>query len=249
MSLLAVRRDFAKLSGRHDLVTNFGAGTYTDNGADFFLDSGQRMLDRKAGFLRAYAWYKKDVAVGSYKLIFQKSAVVKEVWVKCSGEDRYQLEKKDLEWLRTEYGDDYSALDQDAPLYYSPMPINLAPTQSALTGTTYTTEFTYDVEELSLPTDDYNAYSGILFMPPVDQTYTVSVLGRFESKTLTGDVKTWWTEVHPDILILAGMWSLERFYRNSEGQRDYMLAINDAINDLDRDLVEQEVQDIDEMEG
>jgi hypothetical protein len=249
MSLLTVRRDFAKLSGRHDLVTNFAGGVYTDNGADFFLDGGQRMLDRKAGFLRSYAWYKKDVAIGTYKLIFQKSAVIKEVWAKCSSEARYQLDKKDLEWMREEYGDDYSSLDKATPLYYSPLVINLAPTQSGLTGTTYTTEFTRDAEELSLPTDDYAAYSGILFMPPVDEAYTISVLGRFESKTLTEDVKTWWTEVHPDILVLAGLWSLERFYRNSEGQRDYMLAIQDAVNDLDKDLVEQEVQDIDEMEG
>lgn len=254
MSLLTVRQQFAELSGRHDLVTDFAGGTYTNNaaniGADFFLDAGQRMLDRKFSGIKSYAWYKKDVTVGTYKIKFQSTATVKEVWCMNATTDRYQLEKKDYNWIRVNYGEVYSNLSQGAPEYYSPLVMNLAPEQAALTTVTRTTEFTYDHEEiLFTDTADHFNYQGILFMSPADTTYTMSILARFRSVTLTGSVKTFWTEVHPDILVLAGLWTLEKFYRNREGMNDYMQAILDAVIDLEKDSVEEEVQDLDQMWG
>lgn len=252
MSLIAVRERFARESGHHELVDDFAAGTYTDNGADFFINAGQRMLDRKASFLKSYSWYKKDATVGTYKLAFQYCTAVKEVWMMATGEARFELTIKDLNWIRANYGESYSTQAQGTPAYYAPISIGLSPEQEALTAvggaSPYTAQFTNDAEEITF--GNHFAYNGILWMPPTDKTYTVSILGRFNSKTLATDTDvTWWTESHPDLLVLAAMWALEGFYRNTEGQRDYMTMISDAIGDLDRDVVEYEVQHINEMEG
>jgi hypothetical protein len=253
-TLVGIREQFARQSGRHDLVTNFAAGTYTDNGANFFINAGQRMLDRKAGFLKSYSWYKDDIAADSYKVEFPNCQSIKEVYL-ANADGRTRLIKKTLRWIRDNYPSPIADLDSGTSAYYCPLVIGLEPSQSALTASgvgIYTTQFTYDYEELmfkSGTTEHWN-YNGILIMPPTEDAMTVSILGRFKSKDMSTDTdQTWWTEQHPDLLILAAMWSLEGFYRNTEGQRDYMNMIVDGLNDLDKDMVEEEVQDADEMEG
>lgn len=252
MSLLSVREKFAELSGRHDLVVDFAGADYSDSGADWHLNTGQRMLDRKASFLKVYSWCKKDIAIGDYSMTFRYAAAIKEVWIMGVTQEKVQLAKKSHNWMREEYGEAYADETSGTPAYYCPTIIGLSPDQSGLTAaggaSPYTDEFTYDSEELMF--GDHWLYNGVLFLPPSEAVLTVSVLGRFKSKPLSADAdKTFWTEVHPDILISAGMWSLERFYRNREGVLDHMLTINDALMDLDKDVVEQEAQDLDEMEG
>lgn len=251
MSLLSVRETFATDSGRHDLVTDFSGDDFSDNGADRFLQAGQRLLDRKASFVKGYSWYKKDVSEGGYKLNFRYCTAIKQVWAMEADTDRYRLTRKDLDWIRAKYGKAYADLTTGSPSYYTPIVANLGPDQVALTTSNYTDEFTYDYEEILFSdTADHFHYNAILWMPPLNKTYTISILGRFWSPILTGDtMETFWTEVHPDILVLSALYCLERTYRNREGMADYMTAILDAISDLDRDMVEEEIQDHDRMEG
>jgi len=254
MSLIAVREKFALLSGRHDFVTDFAGGTYTlaDNSlADWFINSGQKLLDRKASFAKAYSWYKKDVSAGDYKLNFRYCVAVKEVWAKTADEDRYELTKKPYSWIRNRYGETYSDIQQGDPGCYAPIVVSLSPDQIALTSADYTDEFTYDEEEILFSdTADHFLYTGILFMPPSDEDRTISIKGRFWSPPLSSDTdKSYWTEVHDDILIAASLYQLEKFYRNREGMRDYMSTILDDINDLDKDVVEEEAAKADQMEG
>ena len=82
MSLIAVREKFALLSGRHDFVTDFAGGTYTlatGSLADWFINNGQKLLDRKASFAKAYSWYKKDVSAGD-------KYFMEDIWVSPSRE-------------------------------------------------------------------------------------------------------------------------------------------------------------------
>lgn len=252
MSLVSAREEFARRSGRHDLVTDFAGGDYSDNGADFFLNSGQRYLDDRASFLKSYAWYRTDLAVGGYRVEVEDCISIKEVWTMDSDNGRSKLEKKDLEWLRREYNDPISDLTQGDPAYYSPLVVGLAPEQSSLTAAggsdPYTAEFTYDWEDLTF--GDHWRKKAIWVMPPTDSIKTVSILGRWYSKRLSADTdKTYWTEVHEDLLVLAGMYALERFYRNSEGMRDFERAIEGRLLDIDKNDVEEAVQDLDQMGG
>ncbi|KKK96650.1 hypothetical protein LCGC14_2660640 [marine sediment metagenome] len=59
-TLLVARQKFCELSGREDLALALNAtGSQTlygtDNGADFFITSGQDWLDRQLGTAKEYA--------------------------------------------------------------------------------------------------------------------------------------------------------------------------------------------------
>ncbi len=255
MALSDIRRQFAELSGRHDLVVDFAGGDYDNNsnniGADFFINAGQRMLDRKLFGKKQYAWYKKDISSGDYKLTFRYCLAISEVWLVGSDNDKARLIKKPLEWMRKMYGADIGTASTGCPKYYSPIIINLSPDQIDLTSSNYTDEFSYDSDELMFSDEgDHFLYNGILLGPISDNSYTVSILGKFMSPPLSSNsTKTFWTEVHPDILLLASLWALERFYRNREGMADYMTAILDALNDIDINEVVEQVQGINQIGG
>ena len=251
MTLIATREEFCRRSGRHSLCTDFAGGDYTDNGADRFINAGQRYLDNKGSFLKAYAWLRKDIAINDYKLVFQDCQSIKEVWIQ-NADGRSQLDKMDLETLRNEYATAQGDMDSGTPVNYTPAVIGLAPGQATLTAAggaaPYTDEFTYDYEDLTF--GDHWRFNGILFMPPTDVVFTVSVLGRWYSLRMSTDAQmTFWTEVHEDILVLASLMMLERFYRNTQGVNDYKTEIIDSLNDIDKNVVEEEVQDLDQMEG
>ena len=254
MSLIEVRERLARESGRHDLVKDFAGGDYSDSGngvSNRLINDAQRLLDRKASFIKAYSWHKKDVSVGTYRLNFRYCSAIKEVWFMPDGGDRYKLAKKSLSWIRAEYGGAYSEMSEGTPLYYAPRIVNLGPDQVDLTSQNYTDEFSNDYEEILFSDEgEHFLYNGVLWMPPNETAGTISVLGRFWSPPLSDDNdKSFWTEVHPDILSLAAQYVLERTYRNREGMADYMSAILDALDDLDREVVEEEAQDLDQMEG
>jgi hypothetical protein len=52
---------------------------------------------------------------------------------------------------------------------------------------------------------------------------------------------SFWTEVHPSTLIKAALYELEGFYRNTEGQKDYLATLRSDVTGLDNDAVEQEL--------
>ncbi len=247
MTVIAVRERFVLETGRHSLVTNFSTGDFTDKGANRFLNDGQRFLDRKASYLKENSKYIKDLTVGDYKLEVPYCDVIKEVWL-AGSEGSKRLDLKTDTWIRENFGRPYASILNGTPQYWAPMTMGLSRSQRALTSSDYTDEFTQDFEEIKF--GDHWAYNGVLFMAPTDTAYTMTVVGRFKSQDFTTDTdKTYWTEVHPDLLVLAAMYSMERFYRNTQGQQDLMLSLLEAIKDIDKDSVEQESTDADQMEG
>jgi hypothetical protein len=234
MALLAVRTKFVQLSGRLDLAN---VTTFADNGADWFINAGIRMLDRKANHVKSFAWYNKDLTAGQYSLTPKYMQSVKEVWATKSDNVKVPLVRKTQSWLRENYGDQFSSVLGD-PEIYAPIVVGLAPELSTSTLASHPT-FTNDDEDIVY--EDHFAYSGILIFPAAQETTTISILGRFNSKILSTDTdKNFWTEMHPDICVLAAMWALEGFYRNTEGQNDYLNSILDGLSDLDKDVVEDE---------
>lgn len=95
------------------------------------------------------------------------------------------------------------------------------------------------------------AYNGILLMPPVDVSnkYSLEIRGLFYTDTLVNATDaTFWTEVHPGLLTKAAAYELEVDYRNTEGMNDWMAAIRLEIDGIDKDIVEEEIAGITEME-
>ncbi len=237
-----IRTKFVELSGRYDLTTN----TEEDSGADFFLNAGQKYLDRLMDTGKMNARYPVIVAAGTYIVKSVGIRAIREVWA-GNADGKYQLIPDTLQKLREEYSEEFSDVSQGTPAYYAPAVFRPYPdTLASVTGM-------YNVSDLLLynavaPAQHFN-YNGIVIMPPPDGTYTIEILGLFYSPTLSAtlagvtwtQVKSFWTEVHPETLIAAALFKLEGFYRNTEGSKDFKATVMDDIVGLDHDAVEEEL--------
>ena len=241
MNLLAFRTLFRTQTGRFDLVNSDGS----DNGADFYINAGQKYLDRIADIPQAIGRRFIDVSAGDWLVKFTNSRSILEVW--CVGADddgsttRLPLTKVKNEVLRgvdrktleTAYVELASSLDQDRPVYYAPAQLRLVTDD----GTTGGLGGMMDVMS-----DGYQTYNGIVLMPPSDGAYSIEIVGNFYSDVLSSDTDhSFWSDVHPNILIMATMRQLEIMHRNREGRRDWEEAIMSEVVGIDMDGVAEDL--------
>ena len=241
MTLLAVRTQFAKITGRYDLVV---AATYADNGADFYINAGQMYLDRLETFHKSYSRVFEEVVADEWYHLFQLCRAIKEVWISNSAGEKWKLTKIAFDLLRAAYAEDPANLDTGSPLYYAPIFIRRTPE----TADTVTVDF-FGATEYTSAVDHYE-YNGLVFLPPADGTYTLEINGLFYHPKLTLDAdENYWTEVNPLVLVMAASRALEVAYRNSEGVKDWDNSIKAELFGLGVDLVEEESAEVSEMEG
>jgi hypothetical protein len=163
------------------------------------------------------------------------------IWVNDSSE-RWQLEKKDLEWLHNEYTDLISETDQGDPLYWSPamlrgMDITDMNSQGSF--------FNYTLAEIS-----NEEYSGLIILPSPETTIVVELWGKFYSPELSDDTdESYWSTNVPETLLQAALYRLEVFYRNTTGAQDYLMGIMSDLTDIDKDQVYEDNVNVDQMEG
>lgn len=252
MTLLQIRQKFVELSGRYDLVSN--PSTFTpDNGANFFIQAGQRLLDNLHE--RQLAWYKKNLAIGDAVIDVQYAKSIKEVWV-ANADGRVQLDKVDYGWLRENFSKPVASQDQGDPLYYAVGINKLSPSQITLTtaagASPYTAQFTYGFEDLILANELSEGYQyvTVLIAPPTDEVKTIEILGQFFSLTLSTDAQVnFWSEQYPELLVKAALYELECFYRNTEGAKDWYNAVDLELLGLDKNQVDEEMTDFVERIG
>jgi hypothetical protein len=239
-----LRKKFVEMSGRYDLIN----ANYTDNGADFFINAGQKHLDRMLDLGKAKARLTKELTAGTILVTTVGLRAIKEVWVSNSA-GMYELAPNKIADLRYSYGKKLSEVTQGAPAIYAPAVLRPYPD----TTVAATVAGFYDIEDLILYTAGTGAghwtYNGIVVMPPPDSTYTISVWGLFYSPTLLATLagatwtqtKSFWTEEHPETLLLAALYKLEVFYRNTEGAKDWKAAMTDDLMGMDHDFVEEDI--------
>lgn len=251
MDYYLIRKKFCELSGRYDLMNS----DYTDNGADFYINAGQQRLDRMQTSGQMQAKYIKQVAAGTIKVFITGLRSVHKVWAGNTTEGLVELNRVSLDWLREEYEEQLSGVDQGTPNYYAPAILRPYPdtaTSTLLSGY-------YDIDDLQLhaTVPDHFQYSGIIIMPPPDSTFYVSVWGTFYSPTLSATLsgatwtqtKSFWSEVYPSVLLKAALYELESFFRNSEGAKDWNNALTVDTTDLDMDSADQESYNVNQMGG
>lgn len=242
MSLVEVREQFAKISGRHDLVVD--TTDWADNGADFYINAGQMFLDRLANFKKSRSRVFTEITSGDWYALFQSCRSIKEVWISNSDGEKWKLIKKDFDIIRAAYAEDPANLDSDDPLYYAPINLRRSPE----TADTITVDFFGATEYTE--TGDHFEYNGIVFMPPVDDTMTLEIRGLFYHPKLSDDDdENYWTEVHPIILVMAACRALEVISRNTEGVNDWTNSIKAELFGLELDEVEEDSAEVDDMEG
>jgi len=241
VNLEEIRQAFIKRSGRYDLVVDADPPeSGADNGANFYINSGQRFLDRKADVHKAYGRTFKYPRKGAIAVLFRDCRAIKEVWT-ANSESRTQLEKKSMPDLRVGYPKPPDEGDQGRPLYYSPAFLRAVPETDRMT----IDEFEGIIDYSDVMFDKHYAYNGVIFAPPSDGTYMVEVWGMFYCDT----DESFWSVVHPSVLLMAAMRELEVVYRNTEGVKDWERSIIVELEGLGKDMVEEDIVEADQMKG
>lgn len=247
-----LRQKFTELSGRYDLVKGDG----TDSGADFFINAGQKMLDRTQDLGKSKARLTKSLVAGSILVTTVGLRALKSVWVSNS-DGMSELSITTAEGLRAYYAGKLTDATVGTPSVCAPAVLRPYP------DTTKAIDVVglYDIEDLILYESDLSTghwtYNGIVIMPPPDQAYTISIWGLFYSPTLSATLsgstwtqtKSFWSEVHPETLLLAALYKLEAFYRNTEGAKDWQTALDVDLRGMDNDFVEEDLNGESQMGG
>lgn len=221
MNLLEVRTNFVKQSGRYDLVID--ATSFANNGADYYIQAAQRMLDRFTEFPKDEGEMTITLATSAISTTLSNVMSIREVAVVDDQDDTIKyLVRKSLRELRENYGDTVSALSDVTAA--EPIAWALGWLRTNVTGTT-TTE---------------GGTKKLVTMPPADRTYTLRLRGLFGSNTLSNDTSvSFWSIEHPDLLIWGSMYHLEVTYRNFEGSRAILANIRELLKGIDDEIVEQ----------
>ena len=223
MALIDIRTKFIDLGGRNDLVVD--TDDYVDNGADFFITSGQRLLEGLIDTPQTNAKYEKALTIGDTTLTFQNCRAIEEVWLSDT-DDGVSILKEVSHNDILEAFPELSSEDEGTPAYYA-----------------------VDVVRV-IGTEGTESVKGIIFMPPTDTAYTMVIKGEFGLKLLSGDNDiNYWTEKYPEILVMAALYMLEVFYRNTEGMRDWLASIMLSIDGIDKSVVAEEIAHITQIKG
>lgn len=217
MDLSEIREKFRDLSGRYDLVTANG----TDEGADFFINAGQRWLDRQLDFQGASAVTTLSLSTDAYSASVNEVRAIKNVGITQDSDDFDFLVKTGYEGLKrhTMVAD---SSDSDEPRWYA---------------------FGRDA-----PGSRGNFNQEILIWPPTDAQRTLLVEGLFASTELSNDGdESFWSVNFPDILVKATMFKAEAFQRNTSGEQDFRQSLLDDLRGIDHDEVEEMIGDIERV--
>ena len=66
---------------------------------------------------------------------------------------------------------------------------------------------------------------------------------------LAETAENYWSVQHPDILIMGALRQLEVFNRNTQGRLDWEGAVDIMLSDVDKDMVEEDITEADQMKG
>jgi len=240
MNLGELRKWIADTTGRLDLVTS----AYGDNGLDIFIKAGQRLLDRKFPAAGANMRFFQELKSGEYLVKMKSCRFVKEVWVN-DAEERIELDKKTWNEIRKIYsGSDLSQVSSGTPRYYGMVGLGLSPELQGYTSAT--NPFSYGTGEILFGDEgEFVDYKGLIVLPPPDTTVTVEVLGSFFYEFLSDSTETFWSANYPELCLMATQWAIElTWYRNTSGAWELERSIDEAIRELDFDLVEHEIAQV-----
>lgn len=228
MTLLAVRTLFVQATGRSDLITTQGA----DNGANNFINAGQQLLDQMVS-IRDVNRLRESYTKASGTAYFEVAGcrVVEEVYMQYADDTGTTVREK------------LQKVDCDMFNQLEPPTENGIPTCYA----DDTTAFSYASALTPAPSTTGRYIS---LYPATDRSIAFIVFGRFFTKTLSSDTDTsFWTERHPMLLAMAAAYKLEAFYRNTEGMRAWMEAINTEVVLIRRDEIVRETVGKDSING
>ena len=231
---------FKSITGRYDLYST----SSTVYNYKTVLWEATKFLSDNYMFPDSYRQYKKDIAVGDYYLdsmTYIKN--IKQVTISNSDGISY-LTRKNLRWMKDNYlgTGAISDVDQGTPSYYSPFMTGLSPQQVDLTSSDYTDDFTYDIFGVRF-TDDYDA-RGIVWMPPTDEIYTVTIEGDFYPLQLSSDTdENYWSANFPEALCIACNYVLASHQSNLNKMMEIKTILDQYLFGPEKDVVDEGLPD------
>ena len=193
---------------------------YEDNGANFYINGGQQLIDQ----LIEPKAEKIEIPIllnASIVDLGRSTRVITTVYTVTAAGVVTKLLPRNFTTLQDYFGEDFSMVESGTPTYWCET-----------------------VETL------HSVVRKINIMPPTSEALTVRVIGHFITAPLSLDsASSFWSTHYPQLLLNAAMWRLETSYRNSEGARDWMNAVQAEIVLIDMDMVANEVANITQMEG
>jgi len=240
MNLLEIRTQFAKLSGRYDLVNN----DFTNNGADYFLKAGLKFLDRRVEFDKDFGLHFTQKSSASYFTEVASYRTIESVWYADSADGRYELEyMAPLEFQETYGTEPYYDGDSGDPKYWT-----MRITREIPDGTSPDVIGNYATEILADGTQVLK--QGILVAPALTNAGQLELWGKFDTAFPSLDTDTnYWFSKFEHIAINAGLFQLENSYRNTQGAKDYLAAIDIELAGIDKDTVEDDLRRAEVMNG
>lgn len=253
MRLYEIRKKFIELTGRYDLVTSgfpvVGFESWANNGADYFINSGQRMLDRMVIGSDQESHIFERVSSGEYYLLTNNAITIEKVFLSDSS-GRTELGHVDYDKFKRDYGQ--AGVTPGRPYLYTVARI-WSPQNDDMGDLADLIEYSTNVLNPS--------QQGVLFYPPTDKDYVIEILGNFVTPDLIDPIiggvfdpssevdKSYWSVNHPNLLIMCAAYQLEVSYRNTEGARDWLGAIQLEVDLIDKAKAQQEAITVRQIEG
>ncbi len=243
MNLLEIRTQFVTLSGRYDMVVD--TTDYSNNGADFYINLGQSMLDKMGISSENLTTLSIPIDAGDYSINFGRRCMsVNEVWAN-NGEERVKLEKVSFLQLKEEYYNLVSEITSGAPLYYTLANIRTLESTDRDTLGEFLNLTIPPITPLGLAD-----YRGAILAPPADESYVIDIYGNFLQAELIDDYQeSYWTIYSPELLIKASLYQLYILTGRNTDAATMLAAINNESSIHDKNNVEEEIAGINCIEG
>lgn len=220
MTLAEIRKTFVVSSGRYDLVKD--TTEYEDNGANSFINAGQKFLDLQLATPSEVSVWKAELKSGKFEVLVPDVRSIEEVYVVDSDERSFYLERLYLQDFKTNFN---KSSDLGRPKYWAlGQTLNVDGNESQLRK------------------------QAVIVAPYPDSKYTVFVRGKFFSPRLENEKSiSFWSINYPHILVQAAMYELEKFYRNTQGMNDHYTAIMQTLQGIDFDEAQQQSENFSNM--
>jgi hypothetical protein len=243
MTLLLIRKNFVAFTGRFDLVTD--DESWRDKGANFYIQTGQKWLDRQAEVSFGEGKTYLDLPANEWFALLNNCRSVRDVYISNANGERWPLKRKDYPEITRMRVHDPAGLQSGSPKYYSLGNINTHPeTLGTTTIARFGPNITYT--EAGNPW----GFNSIIVAPKSSEALLLEIHGLFYQPELVADGdRNVWSEEYPFILLLAACRQLEISYRNTSGANDWENAINAELLTLGFDLVDQISNDITQIRG
>tara|TARA_R100001244_G_scaffold123764_1_gene93477 strand:- start:1853 stop:2593 length:741 start_codon:yes stop_codon:yes gene_type:complete len=231
-TLLQVRTELIDISGRFDLVVNTSA--YADAGADIYINKGQRLLEQLVPTWNDLSRRVVALAINDKYIELESTvrSIDEVILVKVSDGSRLSLSELPYNQIYNSYSD---LTVSGAPSYWCRHITRPAPQQESGFNPA-----AFDGTEAMMSTEaDFVDNIRLLLNVPVSVAYSAHVFGMFYANDLSGDSDTsYWTSVHPHILVLAALYQMEVHYRNVEDAANMLRELRLQLREVDKDNVQ-----------